>query len=130
GLPEGDPPGLLDLMVVIGDIAGAVLEQVEADDLLDAAPLPLVGVGDLPQVVDQVGLDSGLLGDLAPGGLLRRLIPVEMALRQADHAPAVGRALNRGDHAHLPPAHDDAAGREFVASVAAANRRILPAAPR
>ena len=63
-------------MVVVGDIAGPVLEQVEAHDLLDPPAPALVAVGDVAELVDQLGVHPGLLGHLAPSRLLGRLVPV------------------------------------------------------
>src|SRR5437764_170287 len=54
------------------------------------------------------------LWDLSQRRLLRRLVAVEMALRQRHDARAVRRAAGRHDQQHVVAAHDDAAGGDLL----------------
>jgi hypothetical protein len=94
--------------------SGAVLEQVEGHPLEDPPALALVPVLDVAELLDQLGLQAGLLADLAPGRLLHGLALVGMALGQPEHPAPLGRELLRHDHGDLVVAHDDPAGRELA----------------
>ena len=95
-------------MIVIGHVSGAVLEQVEAHQLLDLAAAPLVEIADVAELVDQLGVDARLLTHLARGRGLGSLVSVRMALGKSEHAVAGGVAFDRHDHHDVVPAHDDA----------------------
>jgi hypothetical protein len=93
---------------VVGvQLAAAVLEQIEGDPLVGLlAALVLVAVADLAELLDRLGVDAGLLVDLADGGLDLGLIPVGMALGEREHAVAGTAAGN--DHDPVVAANDHA----------------------
>src|SRR3954462_11270787 len=103
GALERHPLRLLDLVVVVGGVAGDVVAEVEPDGLEHAhAPAP-VAVLDLPELLDHPCDHPGLLPHLAQGGRLAALAGARAALgRRAPPRPPGG-----GDEAP-PAAADDA----------------------
>jgi hypothetical protein len=69
------------------------------DDLVDAAVVAGEPVIDRREVADDAPLDTGFLGDLAQGGLLRGLGTLEVALGQTPFDAA--RAVASGDERRI-----------------------------
>src|SRR6266542_431766 len=124
-LPQREPPHLLHLVVVLGDVTPRGPHQVEPHRLADPLALPLVEVRDRAEIPVDLGLEPGLLTDLPEGRVLGRLLVLDEPLRQApgelaaarpprgqrdvdgaigapkDNAP--GRALRPSPHDRDPP---------------------------
>src|SRR6266511_1361580 len=124
-LPQREPPHLLHLVVVLGDVTPRGPHQVEPHRLADPLALPLVEVRDRAEIPVDLGLEPGLLTDLPEGRVLGRLLVLDEPLRQApgelaaarpprgqrdvdgaigapkDNAP--GRALRPAPHDRDPP---------------------------
>src|SRR5205809_1169729 len=136
GLVERDPTNLVELVVVAGEVAADRLHQEVVDRLVDAAAALDEPVLDRLELVGDADLKTGLLGDLAEGGLLPRLARVRRALGEGpgeDVAVATaGTDDERGNS--VVEANDDAAGRggggrpqPRHGAVAALERWVAPA---
>ena len=110
GLLQRHPARVLDLVIVVCEIAGAVLEQEEGDPFGHAPSLALVGVVGLTQRGDQLRAHPRLLGHLPRRRLLGSLVAVRVALGKPQHAVAVGAAFHGHDHDDVVASHDDAPG--------------------
>ena len=111
-LGEGDPANLLELVIVVGEVAAGRLHQEVVDRLVDALARLDEPVLDRVERPGDPDLEPGLLGDLAQGGLLARLTRLGRALRQGP-GPAVAFATPAADDEPRSSglvADDDAAG--------------------
>src|SRR5438105_4228721 len=77
---EGEPPDVLHLVVVARDVAPCAAHEVEANRLADPYALPDIEIGDLAEVVLDLGLEAGLLPHLAHRGLRGILARLDLAL--------------------------------------------------
>src|SRR6185503_9454998 len=135
-LVEGDPADLVELVVVAGEVAPDRLHQEVVDGLVDPGAALDEPVLDRVEDVRDPDLETGLLGDLAEGGLLAGLTGVGRALRERprqDVAIAPTRTNDERRNA-VVEANDDAAGRSGGCrpqprhgAVAAPDRRVEPA---
>src|SRR5271157_1716017 len=120
---EWQPERPLDFNAHLGrdlaEPAGAVQQQIKADDLEDAsvvAPVPNVVILDVSQLANEVGVHTGFLSDLADSGLVGLLTVVNRALRQGNERGScrlarlgVVRGLFRTRHVRLDNRHEPAA---------------------
>ena len=96
--------------------AGAIAEEVEADDLEDPLALPRVDVAHVPELLDQRVATPGLLGDLPARRVGRLLAGADVPLRERPD-PGLAAGPDRGDVPRATqPTDDDATGRELAAS--------------
>src|SRR5271165_4394000 len=73
----------------VAQTAGAVQQQIKADDLEDArvvAPVAHIVILDVGELADQLGAHPSFFADLAQSSLLRLLTVINRALRQSNNA--------------------------------------------
>jgi hypothetical protein len=68
---------------VVGDVATGGAHQVDPHLLANAHALPNVEVPNGPQILLDLGLKPGFLGDLAQRGFLGRLLAFDETFRKA-----------------------------------------------
>ena len=88
-------------------LAGRALEQEEVTELVDVAAAKAEMPVDDPDwtVHDQVG-ETGLLAGFPAGGLGRRFLTLEMALRKTPVAVGIANEQETGGTVRLSPEHD------------------------
>ena len=82
GLTELEPAHLLELVVVVREVAAGDLHEEVLHGLVDAPAVAHEAVVDVADAAEDAHLEAGLLADLAQRRLLGRLVPVGRALRQ------------------------------------------------
>src|SRR5262249_48031586 len=102
--------------LVVAQGAGHVAEEEERDDLEDTlavVPAAVVPVLDIAELLDQLGVDAGLLSDFAQRRVGALLAVLDVTLRQGARGAVLhedGRQVRLAAHV----ADDQAAGRELA----------------
>src|SRR5215212_7647810 len=102
---ERDPESLLDLVVVVLEVARQIAEQEEGHDLPHPLPTAHVPVRHVAELLHQLGVQAGLLAHLALGRLRGRLVAEGVAFREREDLVPDPDHRHERPSLHLPQHH-------------------------